>query len=819
MELVTTVNGPLMGKSFSCAEDSISLSQCATSLKALSSLCLFGKVVAPMSVNAEDIIQHVTKNWLKPVAVCSISEAPALMNSFKLSLNVWKTKFGLWRMAPGPLEDIHSFCMLGSLVHNLPHEYYSMDNGNQLGGMLGKVILVELDEEKPVTWGSFFRVLVDINFLNPLVSGCYFDLTSGEKRWIQFKFEKIGIFCYFCGRLGHQRRGCSLASPVTVESVDGSAVPLFGPWMSTASRFLDVFSSVTKPVMPPSVEMQVGSDVRDGKMVVAGHGGPVGGSNPKTAGGRNRWKRVTGRVLPGHKLGVSQEWVQKAGSGKRALNHAVNGNKVGLSLNFGGKISESISSLETSNVVMKDGYPLVKGGLCIVDNLLGAGPSKDKNDLGLDVVGPGCEVSLCNGPGKLCYDGLEGERDVSGGPGRENIKDKHWAVGSKSLMRSNELIVLKGKEKGEHFGNLDLYEIKKIGGDIGVKPTSETNERTTPFKKRKFEGSASLCTRPNKIVRRHPDVVRDFPWDPRERDRESKVDFDDLFEEPTEVSSSPSCNNGFKFVSSLKFFIIVSNKNRAQFPNYAMSVILYFCFSCVVWKRPCPNFEEESINLSLISSMATRESFYQPVKLSGSSVGLLSNLAELVDLLVHLGTVMVSILSSPSNCEGHSGWMPGTNTSNLPKTPVSLTRKTGNSPPGNNTFVTLTLGHTNDVNHLILLEDSINRDLLLEETISKVHLLGNGTTIDLNLHKLSLNAFLSFFVFVLLGVLGEGLLLGLAPVLVEPPLHLLAQMLSPDGVQGTKTTWSLHVTNNTNNNHWGCLNNSHSFTCLLLVKL
>jgi hypothetical protein len=51
-----------------------------------------------------------------------------------------------------------------------------------------------------------------------------------------------------------------------------------------------------------------------------------------------------------------------------------------------------------------------------------------------------------------------------------------------------------------------------------------------------------------------------------------------------------------------------------------------------------------------------------------------------------------------------------------------------------------------------------------------------------------------------LGVLGEGLLLGLVPVLVEATLDFVAQVLSPDGGERAETTGSLDVTNDTDSN-------------------
>ncbi|KAF4367778.1 hypothetical protein G4B88_011079 [Cannabis sativa] len=239
--LVNVPPASLKGKCFTCVEASISLVPCATSQKALSSLCLHGKVVAPMLVDADAIIEFVTKHWQKKIGFecvedrdCALQNAPWLIRGYTFALHAWVPS----------IESSSSLNVVRLWVqfHNHPHEYFSIANGNLLGGRIGDVIQVELDEEKPATWGILLRASIDINIQNPLVSCCFFDLLFGGKRWIQFKYEKIGIFCYNFGRLGHQRRGCSLSSPVSVENVHGSTHPLFGPWLSMASRFHDVFS-------------------------------------------------------------------------------------------------------------------------------------------------------------------------------------------------------------------------------------------------------------------------------------------------------------------------------------------------------------------------------------------------------------------------------------------------------------------------------------------------------------------------------------------------------------------------------------------------
>ncbi|KAF4386426.1 hypothetical protein G4B88_020246 [Cannabis sativa] len=555
MEIVKVAGAPLKGKCVSCAEASISLSPSASSMKKLSSLCLLGKVVAPMVVNAVDIAETVTKKWLKKVSVSSLPDTEPKCNRFKLGFesaedrewalenSPWSFKgytFVLRAWAP----DVHGSVTIDNMrmwvqVHNLPHEYFSIANGTLLGNMIGKVVRVELDEENPMSWKLFIRPLVGSSTGRP----------SG-------KFQ--------------------LGGPIAVADVDDGVVRS----SSTVARG----SKRTKAVVSRAMhEKDHGRQKVWMPKKVSGEGArrfAVNGN--EVEGNLNNREKISDLIPKVGNLQLEREkenQVVSLGLGSGNLEVGV-GPNLGLGLVSSGGLGGLLGSVGGAGTKEWEGsggdVGFVGSGSGLVmgfsNNLKGGGPNVLKARLE-NMVGPGCVSSLCNEPV-----GLKGGMFVSGGPGCDNLIDKNWANGSKSLVRPKEVFDPKGNEKGEafggpcgidcdmvgknmvhvndaseaepqgeeekalshffraqeellydlkHFGNLDLYEIKKIGGDIGVKPTSETNERTTPFKKRKFEGSASLCTRPNKIVRRHPDVVRDFPWDPKEKDCESKVDFDD----------------------------------------------------------------------------------------------------------------------------------------------------------------------------------------------------------------------------------------------------------------------------------------------------
>ena len=82
--------------------------------------------------------------------------------------------------------------------------------------------------------------------------------------------------------------------------------------------------------------------------------------------------------------------------------------------------------------------------------------------------------------------------------------------------------------------------------------------------------------------------------------------------------------------------------------------------------------------------------------------------------------------------------MPGTDTGNLSETLVGFSWELLGSPTVSNALETVALGNSNDVDILVLFEDRGDIDGLLKEIISELDLVGNGSTVQLNLHEMSL---------------------------------------------------------------------------------
>jgi len=231
----------------------------------------------------------------------------------------------------------------------------------------------------------------------------------------------------------------------------------------------------------------------------------------------------------------------------------------------------------------------------------------------------------------------------------------------------------------------------------------------------------------------------------------------------------------------------------------------------------------------------------------GLTAVVVSLLSNTVNLLVHFGTVEVSVLTGTGNSVTDTGRVPRSNTGNLTETTMGLTGKTSNSPTGGDTFISTTLGNSNNIDKLVLGENRVNSHLLLEKRLGKINLgLGIGSSVNLDFHDVSLlhtevkllhlrvgddtndlaelgNALkllldiLSIILSVLLGVLGVSLTLALVPVLVATTLELLGQVLREDGGQGTKTTGSLDVSDNTDNDHGRGLQDGNGIDDLTLV--
>ncbi|KAK7849482.1 hypothetical protein CFP56_002869 [Quercus suber] len=98
----------------------------------------------------------------------------------------------------------------------------------EVGSRLG--VVEDMERRRRQDAPSYFmRVRVALPVSKPLRRGGFIVDSDGGKTWVHFKYERLPMFCHFCGVLGHDFHHCT--RHFAAEKGDGDVEYQYGDWM------------------------------------------------------------------------------------------------------------------------------------------------------------------------------------------------------------------------------------------------------------------------------------------------------------------------------------------------------------------------------------------------------------------------------------------------------------------------------------------------------------------------------------------------------------------------------------------------------------
>lgn len=90
----------------------------------------------------------------------------------------------------------------------MPLGTMTTNNAVKIMTMMGEVLEVENPLVDDQLLRTFLRVRINVDVTKPLPTGCWIPRKDLPKTLVVFKYEKLQDFCYKCGVLGHEQKGC-----------------------------------------------------------------------------------------------------------------------------------------------------------------------------------------------------------------------------------------------------------------------------------------------------------------------------------------------------------------------------------------------------------------------------------------------------------------------------------------------------------------------------------------------------------------------------------------------------------------------------------
>ncbi|KAG8362670.1 hypothetical protein BUALT_BualtUnG0052500 [Buddleja alternifolia] len=239
--------------------------------EAINAYTLVAKVFSDKSFNDGAVKNTLLKAWnAKKKVVVNILDNNKLVFVFEdksdfnkvLSLAPWSFKGNLVVLNQWLPEKIISDITLEHApfwiqASNIPVKYITPTTAKAIGNLVGSFIKADLSSESH-RWKSFLRIRVTIDLNYPLKDLVVIHPSPGVNISVEIRYERLGDFCYKCGRLGHKWNSCQLESPPRIGAAEGVDGPLaFGTWLRAESTFSHRPTAIPPPSLPPSVKTTV----------------------------------------------------------------------------------------------------------------------------------------------------------------------------------------------------------------------------------------------------------------------------------------------------------------------------------------------------------------------------------------------------------------------------------------------------------------------------------------------------------------------------------------------------------------------------------
>ncbi|KAF4381320.1 hypothetical protein G4B88_031347 [Cannabis sativa] len=497
MDLVGKKIASSWGKCISLNEATIKLVPSATTSQVLAKYYLIGKVLTSRSLGEREVEAFCGNPWKTHVKVDTPFSGRVATNVFRfgfekvadrrrvLDNGPWCVKgFSLvllaWPPGFGTLAPSFTNIRLWIQIHFLPHDYFSRINANILGAQAGKVLFIDLDESRPFSWNKW----IQLNESGTRESSKAAKRIDGKKRMPTLLSSPVSMRGNGSGAVGD---GSLPGSRKALVSSAGQRLRsrFFKAWVPKmvlkaqegGSRVLHFSGkSRTNPRMDRGNEPAALPNLEDNSNLGVIFEGDKERSPltpvPLLDKSVGLVKLGNKDIGPGSFVG-RDDWVNKLNT--QMLGDAVLGDN-------SGRVIKAHDTLTAANANLMGG----PGPMIIPVGLSPSVRSKMNIFEGDYLVGGNCTSFL----GRDSSSQHEEKRALAS-----------FFQAQEDYIKELDALGYSGKNKRKSFGIV-----------IGVQPTSDCNERTTPVKKWRLDlETSSLGKRPFVPLCRVKRVVRDYP--------------------------------------------------------------------------------------------------------------------------------------------------------------------------------------------------------------------------------------------------------------------------------------------------------------------